>query len=117
MKKLIKPLLNDKFTFWGFFISLLAFLTSLIYTAIFYQSLPPFMPLYNKLPWGFARLGTKPEIFIPITITFLFYLGNFFLAMHIYPKSPLLGRILALVNLLVCLLTAIFVWKIITLIL
>lgn len=112
----IKGIVNDKITFWGFFWSFLLLSISIIYTILSFSHLPPFIPLYNKLPWGVGRLGTKIEIFIPLGLTLEFFICNLILSAFVYAKVPLLARILAFVMFFVSLFTCIFIFKIITLI-
>ena len=112
----IKPLFNDKITFWGFFLSLLLFMGTFVYLGIVYTHLPPFIPIYNKLPWGYGRLGTRMEIFIPVGLTFAFYICDIALSSYMYTKVPLLSRMLAIINFFSTALTTIFIYKIITLI-
>ena len=77
MSILIKPILADKFTFAGFLLSILLLL-GIRYIIFSYIHLPPFLPLYNKLPWGYERLGEKSDIFIPIILSFAFLIGNIY---------------------------------------
>lgn len=117
MNVLIKPILQDKITFWGFLISILLIIISIGYSGIFLNALPPYLPLYNKMPWGYGRLGTRFEIFVPIIIVSVFTLGNIFSSAYIYAKIPLLSRLICLVSLFVALLSCIFIIKITSLVL
>lgn len=72
----------------------------------FYPHLPPFVPLFNQMPWGVARLGTKDQLFIPVFISFIILLVNTTLANSMYGKTPLIARILSIT----CLLIAFFVF-------
>lgn len=112
----IKHILQDKFTFLGFLMSILFVLISVGYILISLNSLPPFLPLYNKLPWGYSRLGDKGEIFIPLGIVMVFLVGNIFTASYIYPKVPLLARLICLVSFFITLFTCIFIIKIISIV-
>lgn len=111
MNTSIKTLLKDNvlaISFWG---SIALFLLTILVVAFSYHNLPPYLPLYNKLAWGYARLGQTYQIFIPIAIPLVFCIINFFLAKKIYPTAPLLARFLGLVSLLVALFTCIFIVK------
>jgi hypothetical protein len=66
-----------------------------------FQSLPPFIPLFNQMPWGVARLGTKDQFFIPVFISFFILIINTILANVIYEKMPLISRILCITSLLI----------------
>lgn len=112
----IKYILQDKFTFLGFLVSILLLLISVGFILVSLNSLPPYLPLYNKLPWGYARLGQKGEIFIPIGIVMVFLVGNIFTASYIYPKIPLLARLICLVSFFIALFTCIYVIKIVSIV-
>jgi hypothetical protein len=111
MRTPFKRLLQDKIilvSFWG---SIACFVMAAIVVALAYPHLPPFLPLYNKLAWGYDRLGHTYEIVIPYLIPLLFVVINTFLARTIYEKIPLLARFLFLINLLLSLFTCIFIIK------
>jgi len=108
MRDLFKFLKSDKIIKWSFVISCLLLLASVISIIIFYFSLPPFLPIFNQLPWGEERLGGKIEIFLPIIITFSFLVFNFFLLNQVYEKMPLVARILGITTLLMSALSLIF---------
>src|SRR5258706_16048066 len=113
----IKYILQDKMTFWSFFASMLLLLASIIYALIQFHSLPPFLPLYNKMPWGYGRLGGRTEIFIPVILVTTFFIGNMLSSSYIYPKIPLLARLIGFITLFLSLFSCIFVIKIISLVL
>lgn len=111
MNDVFKLVRQDKIAKWGFTISNIFVVIEVIAIAIFYFSLPPFLPVFNQLPWGETRLGIKPAIFIPIAITMSFIAINFFLVGHLYEKTPLLSRILSITTLLIALLSFIFILR------
>jgi hypothetical protein len=115
MKKFFKYLKQDKITYWTFLLSSLFILASLLGIIIFYKTLPPFLPLYNKMPWGYSRIGRKEEIFIYIGIAILFFFTNFFIAFHLYKKIALLARFLCLTTIMICFFVFIFSMQIILL--
>lgn len=110
---MFKKLLSDKLNAISFWSSLFFFALSLIIVLINFTRFPPFLPLYNKLPWGYARLGHSYEIAIPIGIPIVFTILNIILSQYIYEKSPLLVRFIFLIILLSSLFTCIFVLKLI----
>ncbi len=116
MKKLFRDLRKDSVTFWGFVISGICIVLSLLFVAIFYHLLPPFIPIYNKLPWGYARLGTTVEFFIPIVLTIIFCIINVIFSMYVYKKEVLLARILCFTTVVLCIFLFIFTVKIIFLV-
>ncbi len=116
MKRFFKFFPHDNIILWGFTISLIVFIVCLIIVAVFYRFLPPFLPIYNKMPWGYARVGTKIEIFLPIAIGFSFYLINLFLSKFFYNKFILLGRFFSATTIAVSVITFIFILEIIILV-
>jgi len=109
MKGLFKYTKTDKIVRLGIVTAGLLVLIEAIFTIVFYFSLPPFLPLFNQLPWGEERLGTKVEIFIPVLITFFFLIFNLLLLNRFYERMPLLSRILSITTLLITLLSFIFI--------
>ncbi len=100
MNAVYKHILNDKILLVGFFISLICNLITIFLLILFYKQFPPFIPLFNQFPWGDARLGTPILFFIPYFFGLVVLVTNFFLANFIYPKLPLLSRMLSLTTLL-----------------
>lgn len=108
---MFKTILSDKInsvSLWG---SSFFFLITILVVIISYSHLPPFLPLYNKLPWGYARLGNNYEILIPIITMIIIGAVNIFLGQNIYKRNPLLSRFLFLVVFLSSLFTCIFIVK------
>lgn len=95
MQKIFKPLFEDKITKLGFILSIIFMLVGFIFILIFFRNLPPYLPIYNKLSWGYARVGRKIEIFIPFVITLMIVLINNIIGAKVYEKIPLLSRILS----------------------
>lgn len=109
MKASFKILKADKIIKWGTWASIGLLVFEVLYIAIFYFSLPPFIPIFNQMPWGENRLGIKIEIFIPVVMTASFLILNFFLLGRLYEKMPLISRILSVTTLLITILSCIFV--------
>ena len=109
MKESFKLLRADKIIKWGIWSTFGLLIFQTVYVLIFYFSLPPFMPIYNQMPWGENRLGGKIELFLPIVLTFSFLMLNFFLLGRLYEKMPLISRMLSITILLISLLSCIFV--------
>jgi hypothetical protein len=99
----------DKIIKWGMIFSLFFLLSQAVLLAFFYLKLPPFVPIFNQLPWGEARLGVKYEILLPFTITTIFFLFNYFLLVRLYTTMPLVSRIIGITTLLASLLACIFI--------
>ncbi|MEK7571093.1 MAG: hypothetical protein AAB553_02355 [Patescibacteria group bacterium] len=108
MKKLFKHVWDDKIIKWGMGSAAIVFFFSLIILAIFYWNLPPYLPVYNQMPWGEERLATKYEIILPQLIAFSFFVLNFSLSRKLYDKMPLISRMLSITTLLTMLLSFVF---------
>src|SRR5256885_9340220 len=59
MKKLNNLLKTDKIIKWGILGSASLIIFTLAYISFYYFMIPPFVPLFNQLPWGMARFGTR----------------------------------------------------------
>lgn len=117
MKDLFKYAKADKIIKWCMVLSGLIILSEIIYVAFYYFSLPPFLPIFNQLPWGEERLGTRIEIFLPLFITVSFFIFNFFLLNQLYEKMPLISRMLAITTFLISIISFIFTFQTLHLIL
>ncbi len=117
MKEFFKNIARDKTITSAFFINIFLILTTVIYIAFSYGKLPPFIPIFNQLPWGEQRLGSQITIFIPIGISLLILAINIFISTLIYKKIPLIARMFAAISLLSSILTCLFIIKTIALIL
>lgn len=108
MKVFINDFRKDKITRLGFIGSFVVGLASFVFVLFYYNNLPPFIPVFNQLPWGEQRLGTTIAIFLPILIAFLTLLFNLFFSLLTYMKIPLVSRILAVTSLSVSFLVLLF---------
>lgn len=111
MKELFKHIKSDKIVKWGIILASSILIVQTIYVLIAYISLPPYLPLFNQMPWGEGRLGTKLEIFLPIVITVLYASVNILLIARLYTRMPLASRILGITTLLLSILSCIFVTR------
>ena len=117
MKKAFKTISQDKMILWGFSLSLLILIAVAIYIVIVYPQLPPVLPIYNRLAWGYSRLGNKPELSIPFGLAILFCTINLFIAAAVYNKVVLISRMIAAISFTLALCTSIYILKIMQLIL
>lgn len=117
MNVLFKRLVNDKIIRYGNTISAVLIVIELIYTAIIFRSLPPFLPLFNQMPWGEIRLADKPLIFLPISLAGGITILNFFFSTQLYESMPLLSRMITITSLLINIITFIFIFRITRLVL
>jgi hypothetical protein len=95
MNALTKLLRADTIFFWCFYGSLGLLLIALILIVVFYTKLPPVIPIFQQLPWGYDRLGTKETIFIPLGISLLLFVVNFLFSAMYYERLPLVARMLS----------------------
>lgn len=113
----ISTLFSDKIVKQSSIITVLILLVLTGASVFFYFRLPPFIPLYNQLPWGFDRLSDKIGIFIPVVMAFGFSFLNILISAFIYEKMPLIARIVQASSFLIALLTLIFIARTIQLVL
>ena len=90
-------------------LSSLMLVLEVLYIMIYFFSLPPFIPVFNQMPWGEERLGGRVEIFLPVGIAGVFILLNIILISRLYEKSPLVARMLGITTLMIGVLSVIFV--------
>lgn len=97
--------------------SLVLFVLSTIYLLLLFKSFPPYIPLYNQLPWGVERLGDKLMIFLPSVVVFVLFLMNMLIARWIYERMPLVARMIGITSFFISFVTFIFIIRITLLIL
>lgn len=116
MKGFFKNIFQDKTIALAFFINIFLIIAATVYILFFYVNLPPFVPVFNQLPWGEQRLGNQIAIFIPVIASLAILIINIFTSAWTYKKVPLISRMLAAISLLTGILTLLFSIKTITLI-
>lgn len=117
MKDFFKDIASDKTITMAYFINSFFMITIIIFILFSYSRLPPFIPIFNQLPWGEERLGKTITIFVPALVALLIFVINLFTSSIAYRKIPLVARMLAAISLLIGILTFLFVVKTITFIL
>lgn len=117
MKSFINNIKADRWTFRGFNISLFLTFLTILFIIINYNNLPPFIPVFNQLPWGVQRLTITPGIFIPIVVFGIIFIINLIFSSIVYPKNPLLARIVAATTFLVAIINFLFIIRTILVIL
>lgn len=116
MKNIINTIKTDKVMLWGFSISLGLILITTIILVLSFRLLPPVIPLYNGMSWGYARLAGKLLIFLPIGIAAIFYICNTIISSLLYKRAALLSRLLCATTILLTTITGLFSIQIILLI-
>jgi len=117
MNETYKTLFKDKIIFWTLLLELLLFIGVVIYSISIYKQLPPILPVYNRLSWGYGRLGEKNALFIPFILAILFCTINFFTTAVIYKRVVLLSRLISLISFTLTLCMSIYIFKIAQLVL
>lgn len=116
MKDFFKHLKKDNILEKSFLYSGILIGITFIFVLIKFFSLPPFVPVFNQMPWGNERIGPSYFIFIPLLTNIVIAFLNYFICSHIYGKSPIMSRIFAVTTLLFTFLILIFSFVIIGLI-
>ncbi len=116
MNEFFNEVKRDRVMSGGFFLTFITIFISLIYILINFGSLPPYIPLFNQLPWGDQRLGTSIMIFIPLGVAFFIAACNMLICYFIYKKSQIISRMLAVTNILIAFLSFLFIIRVIVLI-
>lgn len=114
MKEFFKDIAADKTITLAYSINVFFIIIAIAYILFSYGKLPPFIPIFNQLPWGEQRLGNTFTIFIPILAALLILAINIFMSTSVYKKIPLISRMLAAISLLTGILTFLFSIKTIT---
>lgn len=102
MKKFFKYIKKDKVLFWSFVLSAILLTVSTLLIGIFFQHIPPFLPLFNSLPWGYTRVGSKITFFLPILIGWGMIAINSIVSSLIYERIVLLARFVGGTTIIIC---------------
>lgn len=107
---------SDKIISWGNIITFVIILLSLLFIALQFRILPPYVPIFNQLPWGEDRLGSTLMIFLPVMGVIFVSLTNIFISSAIYTKSQIISRMLTVSSILSSFLSFLFIVRTIQLI-
>jgi hypothetical protein len=111
MNEFFNEIKKDKVMSGGFILTFIIVIISLVYILISFGSLPPYIPLFNQLPWGDQRLGTTIMIFIPLAVALFIVILNTFICYSIYKKSQIISRMLTIANVLITFLSFLFILR------
>jgi hypothetical protein len=117
MKEFFKDVKSDKLTFRVFITTCIFILLPIPYILFFYRNLPPYLPIFNQLPWGQSRLAPPWGVFIPSLISFGILISNLVLSSVLYKKAPLVSRMLAVISFIIAILTLLFIFRTIQIVL
>lgn len=104
-----KDILRDKILLRGTVLSLCLTAISIIIIGFYYNILPPFIPLFNQMPWGEQRIMRTLWITLIPSIALLFLGINLFFASKIYKNVPLIARLFSVTSFLISILAFLFV--------
>lgn len=113
MNALFKTIKEDNIIFWSIIISCILLVGTVITIIFSLPHLPSYLPLYNKLPWGYARVGGKYELFVSSGVTLICIGVNSIITGIAYKKVPLLSRLLAATTIAITLFTTLYTIQII----
>ncbi len=111
MKGFSKELLKDRIILWGFIFTIVILFLNIVFVLIKLASLPPYIPIFNQLPWGDERLSSSTSIFLPIAIVIFFSLVNIFISSFIYSRSQVVARMLSITNTLMSFLSFLLILR------
>ncbi len=117
MNASLKQVFADKIITASFGIFIFFLLLCVIFTVSSFKHLPPFIPLYNQLPWGEGRLGGQIQIFIPLLVLIFTGVGNFIVTVFVHNRMPLVARLLSTTTFLIALLALLLIIRTILIIL
>jgi hypothetical protein len=100
---------NDKVLFRGFAINFFIIFLTFAYILVSFRNLPPFLPIFNQMPWGEARIAETIWIFLIPALSLLIFAFNFLYSGITYQKIPLIPRILVVTSFIVSILALLFV--------
>lgn len=109
MNEFFKEVKEDKILLRGSIFSGTLILISLVCIVIYYNSLPPLIPIFNQMPWGEERIAKNIFIFLVPLIAFLVFVANLIFATYVYKKIPLISRLFSMTSLLASILTLLFI--------
>lgn len=116
MNALYKKLSADKIIVVSLATTSICLIVSSGYVAFFYRSLPPFVPVFNQMPWGYSRLTSTSMLFLPLFVSFFISIVNTVIIYFFYDNIPLASRILSMTGALIAFFIAIFIFQTIQLI-
>ncbi len=95
--------------------SLIFILATFLATLIFYNQMPPEMPLFYNRPWGEEQLVSKQTFLIVIIASLIMVIINLRLASIFFKRNKILSQITIWTNFLIVLLIVIDVFMIFSL--
>lgn len=109
MNEFFNTVRSDKLIFKGSLVNFFIIIATLVFTLISYRNLPPFIPIFNQMPWGEQRIAKTMFLFIPIGISFLIFVLNLIFSSLSYKRNPLISRLIFATSLTISILTLVFI--------
>lgn len=109
MKNFFRNVFEDKQFGRIIFLTVIVIALSFLFVLLTFFSLPPFIPLFNQLPWGDQRITVRAGIFLPLTLSISVFILNLISSAFIYKKNPLIARLFAVTSFLIALMTLLFI--------
>lgn len=109
MKSFLSNIKADRWTYRGFNTSIALTFLTVIFIFINYHNFPPFIPIFNQLPWGMQRLTATPGIFIPFIVFGIVLILNLIFTSIVYSKNPLIARIIAATTFIIAVINFLFI--------
>ncbi len=109
MREAFNTLKRDRIVKRSYLVSCFLLAITFFYTIFLYGRFPPFIPVFNQLPWGMERLGGKVTLFLPIILTGGIILINIIFSQYAYKHMPLIVRMVSITTLFVTLALSIFI--------
>lgn len=116
MKNFFKKIQQDSVLSWSFWITLFLIVAMVGSIAAVLSNLPPVVPLYNNMPWGYGRLGRSYELFSLPGVVLIICIINTIIGIRLVKSIPLLARFLFLTQASLALFTSVFLGRLILLI-
>lgn len=88
----VKEMFSDKVTSSLILTNVFLLIITLSAILFFYHNLPPYIPLFNQMPWGTSRIATRSQIIFPFLVTAVLFIINFIVSTSFYKKLPYLVR-------------------------
>lgn len=109
MNASFREIAADKIITFCFFGALFFIALHAVFVGAVFGNLPPFLPLFNQMPWGQARLVTKIQIFLPLVLVFFIIVSNAFFSLYVYKKMPLISRFLTATSFIIAFLALLLI--------
>lgn len=109
MNVLFKDLRQDKLLERGYLLTFSLITLSLFYTLLYIRELPPFIPIFNQMPWGEQRIAPTFWIFLIPLFSIVVSLGNLIFSSSVYKKNVLIARLFCVTSFLFSVLSFLFI--------